>query len=689
MKQKQKNKSRSHSGGGDPNEHRPGTSINQTSRAQVIGICLFLAILTIAVFSRTFHYGFVNYDDDGYVYQNAVVQQGLTLSGIGWAFTHTTAAIWHPLTMMSYMLDDQLYGLNAGGYHVTNVVLHAIVAVLLFLVLREATGALWRSAFVAAIFTVHPLRVESVAWIAERKDELSGVFFMLTVWAYLRYARLPFSARRYLLVSLFFTLGLMCKPMLVTLPFVFLLLDYWPLNRFAAPANGQKDFTVARKILLEKIPLLALSLGGCIAAVLAEKHALVPVAQTALSLRVENALLSYLTYIGQMFYPVRLAVYYPLAGNFPLWACMLSLALLLAVSVGAFLWRRKHPYLLVGWLWYLGMLVPVIGLVQMESQARADHYTYLPQIGLYLALTWGVTELCSGWPQSRWALGTIAIIIVGIFSIASFIQTSYWRDSESLWNRALACQYDSWITHNNLGMDYISRGQMDQGIEQYQKAIEIDSKAPLTHFDLGVALAQEGNLAAAIVEYQKAIQLQLDYLQARNNLGDALLRTGQTAAAIDDFQEALKLAPQSTTLRNNLAFIFLRTGRVSEAVVEFQKVLEIQPDNVDACQYLAWVLAASPDASLRDGPKAIALAQKANDVSGGKDPGILSTLSAAYANAGQFSDALTTAQQGLQLASAHGDSATAGNLQAEIGLYQANLPARDASLTNAIPANTP
>ncbi|HSY42608.1 MAG TPA: tetratricopeptide repeat protein [Candidatus Acidoferrum sp.] len=678
MKSGHKNKSRLPSGGKGPKDNRPGVALrhplNQTSQAKVIGLCLFLAILTLVVFSRTFHYGFVNYDDETYVYQNAIVQQGLTLGGIGWAFTHTTAALWHPLTMISYLLDDQLYGLNASGYHVTNVVLHAIAVVLLFLALREATGALWRSAFVAAIFAIHPLRVESVAWIAERKDELSGVFFMLTLWAYIRYVRLPFSVARYLLVNLFFALGLMCKPMLVTLPFVLLLLDAWPLKR-----------PVRRSLLLEKIPFFLFSLGTCVGTLLAQKNAIAPVAETSLSFRLCNALVSYLAYLGQMFYPANLAVYYPLPENFPFWKVALALALLLAVSAAAFHWRRRHPYLIVGWLWYLGMLLPVIGLVQVGSQAHADRYTYLPQIGLYLALTWGVTELCSGWRHSRWALSAIALLIIGIFSLASHIQTGYWRDSESLWNRALACKYDSWVAHNNLGMSYMSQGQVDQAIEQYQQAIEIDSKAPLTHFNLGAAFAQNGELGSAIGEYQKAIQLQPDYLQARNNLGDALLRTGQTSAAIDQFQEALKLSPQSTMLRNNLAFIFLRNGRVSEAVDEFQQVLEIEPNNVDACQYLAWVFATSPDASVRDGAQAIALARKANDISGGKDPGILSTLAAAYANNGQFSDALTTAQQGLQLATNRGDSSTAAELQAEIGLCQANLPIRDTSLTNTAP----
>ncbi|HEY1788517.1 MAG TPA: tetratricopeptide repeat protein, partial [Verrucomicrobiae bacterium] len=560
MSKRNKNKSRPGSVGISPKGHHSGAAlrhpVDQVSLLQIIGLCLFLALLTLAVFSRTFHYGFVNYDDETYVYQNPVVQQGLTLSGIGWAFTHTTADIWHPLTMISYLLDDQFYGLNAGGYHVTNVVLHALAVVLLFLVLREATGALWRSAFVAAIFAIHPLRVESVAWIAERKDELSGVFFLLTLWAYLRYARLTFSPARYGLVVLFFALGLMCKPMLVTLPFVLLLLDFWPLKRFVAPTDGQKKFFVMQRFLLEKIPLLALSLVACIGTLLAQKNALAPVAETMVSPRIENALLSYLTYLSQMFYPADLVAYYPLAANLPLWKGALALLLLLAASFGAFHWRRKHPYLLVGWLWYLGMLVPVIGLVQVGTQAHADRYTYLPQVGLYVALTWAVTELCSGWSHYRQILGTVALLLIGIFSFDSFTQTTYWRDSASLWNHALACKYDSWVAHNNLGMNDFSQGQVDQAIEQYQKAIAIDDKAPMVHFNLGATFAQKGDLEAAIGEYQKAIQLQPDYFQARNNLGDALLRTGQTAAAIDDFQEALKLSPQSTVLHNNLAFIF-------------------------------------------------------------------------------------------------------------------------------------
>jgi len=671
-----------------PKENHPGDPLNRPvdpgCRRTVCGICVFLAVITLAVFGQTFRYEFVNFDDGTYVYENPVVERGLTLNGIGWAFTHSLAANWHPFTTISHMLDCQFYGLNAGGHHLTNVLLHTAAVILLFLVLREATGALWRSAFVAAVFAIHPLRVESVAWVAERKDVLSGVFFMLTLWAYVHYARRPFSLGRYLLAALSLTLGLMCKPMLVTLPFVLLLLDYWPLNRFAGSASGQKHFSAPWRLLLEKVPLLGLSAGGCVAAVLAQKNALAPVAATTLPFRICNALVSYVIYIGQMFYPTDLAVFHPLTQRGPLWEVALSFVLLLMVFAGVFYWRRKYPYLLVGWLWYLGMLVPVIGLVQVGSQARADRYSYLPQIGLYLALTWVVTELCAGRRYCRPALGGVAAIVIGTLSMDSFIQTSYWRNSETLWTHTLACTSNNGVAHNNLGMALISKGQVDQAIAQYQKALEIQPRSALFHFNLGVAFAQKGQVDKAIEQYQKAVDLQPDYLQARNNLGDALLRTGRTDEAIAQFQEALKIWPNSTILRNNLGCIFLRQGQVRAAMAHFQRTLEIQPNNVDACQYLAWVLATGPEPSIRNGARAVELAQEANQLSGGGDPEIISTLAAAYAEAGRFPEAVTTARQALQLVVTQNNNAAVNALQTQIGLYQAGLPFRDLSLTNAL-----
>ena len=351
------------------------------------------------VFGQTVRHEFINCDDDQYVYENPQVARGFTAQGIVWAFTHFHSANWHPLTWLSHMLDCQLYGLNhPGGHHLTNVLLHAASAILLFLVLRQMTGDLWPSAFVAALFAIHPLHVESVAWVAERKDVLSGLFFMLTLAAYVGYARRPFSLLRYLLVTVLFALGLMAKPMLVTLPFVLLLLDYWPLGRIGAavPQSPQQarlprqSSLALRRVLLEKLPWLVLTAASCVVTRFAQQTALVSTERLPLPSRIANALVSYVAYLGQFFYPVGLAVLYPYPqSTLPIWKIVGALLLLVGISLAVLACRRKCPYLLVGWLWYLGMLVPVIGLVQVGDQSMADRYTYLTQIGLYIALAWG------------------------------------------------------------------------------------------------------------------------------------------------------------------------------------------------------------------------------------------------------------------------------------------------------------
>ena len=365
-------------------------------RWTVIGVCLFLASAIWVVFGQTLHYDFVNYDDYQYVYENPVVQKGLTWEGFRWALTYGNIGHWHPLTWLSHMLDCQLYGLQAGGHHLTNILLHGAATILLFLVLRRMTGFLWRSAFVAAVFAIHPLRAESVAWVAERKDVLSAFFFMLTLGAYVRYVKKskvqsPKSKVYYSLMLLFFVLGLLSKNMLVTMPFVLLLLDYWPLNRLA----GFSPRIWLRRVA-EKTPLLVLTVGSCVAT------ALVPEKMTTgklpIGLRLENAVVSYVTYLWQMIHPAGLACLYPNPTNYlPFWQVAGAVGLLLAISGAAWAFRKTHPCLVVGWLWYLGMMVPVIGIVQISHYAHADRYTYLPQIGLYLMLTWAAADLCAGW----------------------------------------------------------------------------------------------------------------------------------------------------------------------------------------------------------------------------------------------------------------------------------------------------
>ena len=645
-------------------------------RWTVLGICIFLTAVIWVVFGQTLEHEFVNYDDDVYVYENPEVARGLTFKGILWAFSHVHSCNWHPLTWISHMLDCQIYGLNAGGHHLTSILLHTATAVLLFLVLRRMSASLWRSAFVAAVFAVHPLRVESVAWVAERKDVLSGLFFMLTIGAYVRYVQKqprvegresrapvpalgPLARRRgaetarlwtldYYLVLLFFALGLMSKPMLVTLPFVLLLLDYWPLGRFSSfkfqDSSSELPSTLNSQLLtllLEKLPLFGLAVASGMVTIFAQTGALSPLDRTPLSLRAGNALISYVAYLGQMFWPSGLAVLYPFAaGNVGVSRVMLSLVLLAGISTGAFVLRRQRPYLLTGWLWYLIMLVPVIGILQVGSQARADRYTYLPQIGLYVLLTWAVADLCAGWRHRRMVLGGGATTILIALIFCARGQTSYWRNSESLWTHTLACTSGNAFACNNLGVTLLRQGKVDEAIPHFQKALQINPDDTEAHNGLGSALFQKGKVDEAIPHFQKALQIKPDNAEACYNLGSALLQKGS----------------------------------VDEAIVQYQKALDIKPDYLEAQNNLAWVLAIAPQASQRNGNKAVELARQANQLTGGENPIILHTLAAAYAEAGRFPEAVETAQHALQLAGMQSNTALADAIRSQLELYQAGAP---------------
>jgi tetratricopeptide (TPR) repeat protein len=622
-----------------------GPAAGLNDRWLVPGICIFLAAVIWMVFGQTLGYEFVRFDDQVYVYENPVVAQGLSLKGIGWAFTHIVACNWHPLTMMSHMLDCQLYGLNAGGHHFTNVLLHTATAILLFLVLRRMTGFLWRSAFVTAVFAIHPLRVESVAWVSERKDVLSGLFFMLTLWAYVRYAqgrssagsgRLSLDPRHstfdYYLVLVFFTLGLLCKPMLVTLPFVLLLLDYWPLGRLTGDKwplkkNGEPSSLKPQlsTLLLEKLPLLGLAVASCVVTIVAQAKAIMPIEHISLSLRVGNALISYAAYLGQMFWPAGLAVLYPFtARDAGVSAVVLSLVLLAGISAGVFVLRRRCPFFLTGWLWYLIMLAPVIGIVQVGVQARADRYTYLPQIGLYLLLTWGVADLCAGWRCRRLVLDGGAAVILAALIIRARAQTWYWQNSELLFTHTLACTSDNYNAHNDLGNDLLQKGQVDEAmvhfqkalqlhpdfaaarynlglalfkkdrvdeaITQYQKVLQLHPDSADTHNDLGNALLQEGKVDEAIIHYEKALQINSDFAKAQNNLGNALLQKGRVDEAIAQYQTALQIKPGFAEARYDLGNALLQKGKVDEAIAQYQTVLQIKPDFAEAHNNLGHAL---------------------------------------------------------------------------------------------------
>ncbi len=628
--------------------HSQSIALPKTSRRWVIVcVCIFLAVLTWIVFGQTLRHDFINYDDPRYVYENTKITGRLSISGIAWAFTHIHSENWHPLTTITHMLDCQLYGLKAGWHHFTNVLLHSVAVVLLFLVLLQMTGgpsrtgSIWRSAFVAAVFAIHPLRVESVAWIAERKDVLSGVFFMLTVLAYVYYARLP-RISRYLVVLLVFACGLMSKPMLVTLPFVLLLIDYWPLDRI----KGQVWARV-----LEKLPLIALSAVSSIATLVAQKGAVGYTEELPILERLNNAVISYVLYIWQMLWPVNLAVFYPHPENrLPLWEIISSLFLLICVTAVAITLRKQLPYLITGWLWYLGMLVPVIGLVQVGWQGRADRYTYLPQIGLYIAATWTVADLTRLWRHQRIILSAAALLTIVVLSWRAWVQTRYWRDSETLFKHALAVTTNNDVAENNLGIVYLRKGNLDEAISLLQAAVDLRPDNSPAHENLAKALLQKGHVTDALIHYRKLLELQPDNIEVHNIVGTVLIQQ----------------------------------GRIREGVEEWQKVLEIQPDNGNALSNVAWVLATSPDDSLRDGAKAVQLAEQAMRISGRRIPVLFRTLAAAYAEGGQFSEAIQTAQQGIELANTQGNSELATELSGNIALYQERRPLRDPSLTNGI-----
>jgi tetratricopeptide (TPR) repeat protein len=558
---------------------------------------IFLAVIVWIAFGRALSSDFVGYDDQSYVVRNPIVTNGLTLDGIQWAFTHVHATNWHPLTTISHMLDCQLYGLQPWGHHLTNILLHAAASILLFLALRKLTGDLWPSLLVAAVFAVHPLRVESVAWVSERKDVLSGVFFMLTLWAYGRYAR-GNSARSfwYITVLVLFALGLMCKPTLVTVPFVLLLLDYWPLGRTESSASWGRGISSKRWLwlIVEKLPLFILSAASCVATLLAQKLALDASLKPPLEERVGNALVSYVVYVGQMIWPARLAVLYPYPeGNLKVSQVILALLPLLSISTGFLLWRTKYPFLLTGWLWYLGMVVPMIGIIQVGSQVRADRYTYLPQIGLYLLVAWAAMELFHQWRRSRVILAVAGLLIITALITRSYFQTSCWHDTETLWKHATATTSNNYIASNNLAQFLFQSGRFDEAIVESQKALKIKPDFAAAHNNLGAALVEnqrDGNGARrrddavdeAIVHYRRALQIKPDFAQAHGNLGNALLLKGQVDEAISHYQKALEIDRNYAEAELSLGYAFMQKREVQEAVAHYQKALEINPDYAEA-----------------------------------------------------------------------------------------------------------
>src|SRR6266581_957192 len=654
------------------------------SRLAYFAVCGAIVVLIGIVFGQTLSHDFVNYDDKTYVYGNPLVSAGLSIHGLSRALVDTQTNNWHPLTLVSHMIDCQLYDLKAGGHHFTNVLLHTIAAVLLFFWLRNITGRFWCSAFVTALFAIHPLRVESVAWIAERKDVLSAVFFFLTLGAYVRYTCAR-SIGRYLTMSILFACGLMSKPMLVTTPVVLLLLDYWPLKRIA---DG-KSF---RRMIVEKLPLFALSAAASIVALALQVHSPSSVGQLPFGWRLENALVTYVTYIWQLFWPAKLAVFYPHPDDrFAFWQVALAAAFLITVTWVVFALRRNRPYLLVGWLWYLIMLLPVIGIVEVGLQGHADRYTYLPHVGLYIALTWLAADVVRSLPRRKEILAALGTALVIILTACAWKQTTYWRNSDTLWARALAVTADNDVALTNLGTSLMERGQLDQALSYFQRALAVRSQSEHRHYNLSLAiihdstgnvLAQKGRLSDAIAHFRQAIELRPDFPDAHYNLGTALFQKGDLDGAITEWRTMLSIHPYDAGAHTSLGNALVQKGLLGEAADHYEKALQSEPDSILPLNNLAWVMSTGPDDSLRNNEIAVQLAIKANQLSKENNPVFIRTLAAAYAQAGQFEKAIETARRALERANAEGAHDLAVQIREDVDLYQRRTPLRDLSLRN-------
>ncbi len=548
-----------------------------------IAVCGLLLLMVAIVFCQTLGFDFVNYDDGIYVFGNSHLKQGLTRDGLAWAFTTTDCTNWHPLTWLSYLVDYQLYGLNPRGYHLTNVLLHAAAAIALFLVLWQMTGELWLSGFVAAIFAVHPLRAESVAWVAERKDVLSGLFFMLTLASYVGYVRHSFSLLRYLLVITIFALGLMAKPMLVTLPLVLLLLDYWPLKRTRFLAADDLPVGPARvsstKLLLEKLPLLAFSAASCVITPLAQGRAVARLDAIPFSARIGNALIAYVTYLRQFFFPTGLAAFYLYEGdNLVAWRCACAAIFLAVICIAVVAGRRNYPYLFVGWYWYLGMLVPAIGLVQVGAQSMADRYTYLPQIGLAIGVAWGTKHVAQAWLGRgwTWGVGSASLILV-ILMGWTWQQTSYWQNGVTLWDRVLHCTEANAISECNFGCALMKRGGTNEAIDHLRAALKFNPHLAEAHAALGYALGRSAQVDEAIEHYRDAVAFAPDSADTENDWGMLLLQKNRVDEAVGHFQAAIRLKPDDLRALVNLGIAYFRQGHIREAVAQYSKALDLDP----------------------------------------------------------------------------------------------------------------
>ena len=590
------------------------------SRPVVVTICGALAGAVFLLYGQVLRHEFINFDDDTYVTENPRVLEGLTWSGVRWAFTTTAEGNWHPLTWLSHMLDVQIFGAWPGGHHGTSVALHAANAILLFLALLHMSGASGPSALVAALFAIHPLRAESVAWVAERKDVLSGSFWMATLLAYSWYARRP-GPWRYTAVFAAFTAGLLAKPMLVTLPGVFLLLDFWPLKRLEITRGRETGSASLAGRILEKLPLILVAAASSAITIVAQRRGGTTSTLDAVPLaaRVANGAVSYILYLWKAVVPAGLAIFYPHPSLYgravPLLPGILAGAVLIAATLLVLRGARSRPFLATGWLWYLGTLVPVIGIVQVGRQAMADRYTYIPLVGIYVAAAWALRELVVRRPRLlRPVLGAISVVL-GSLMVATWLQVAHFRDGVTLYGRALEVTADNYLAHNNLGVTLAGKGRLEEASSEYEAALRIKPDYPEAHNNLGTVLKKQGRLSEAEEHFKTAIGLRPDFEEPHANLGNVhlaqgdlararaqyaaalrirpdnpgallglgtlLVREGDLEGAARRFEEAVRLAPWQAETRKNLGIVRMMQGRLDEAVAEYRAALLSRPEDPD------------------------------------------------------------------------------------------------------------
>ncbi len=657
-------------------------------------ICLVLACATLLGYWHVQENEFIEFDDRMYIVDNVRVQKGLTRQTIAWAFTSDYAGNWHPLTWLSHTLDCSFFGLNPRGHHLVSVGFHVANTMLLFVLLTRMTGALWASAFTAALFALHPLHVESVAWASERKDVLSGFFWLLTVFAYCRYAR----KRRpvwYAMLVCTFTLGLLSKPMLVTLPCVLLLLDYWPLRRFehlaasnhiGNPRKIGNVFTRNNTITLiqEKLPLFVLAILSSVITyvVQSEGGSVSSIDEIPLGERVKNVCVSYVAYLTKMCWPGDLAIIYPFPANgIPVLQACAAAAVLAVISWYVVKSRGRYPFLAVGWLWYLGTLVPVIGVVHVGMHSMADRYTYMPLIGIFIMISWSGPILADRIRCPRVCLFTLSFAVLGVLMLCTRSQVRYWRHTESLFNHALTATESNYIAHNTLGLSLERDGQYQEAQSHFEKAVAINPAFPPAHANLGSVLGRLGRLDQAGEHVETALRLQPDFVEARyhlgmiqlrrhqyrqatriladvvarkpdfalahRNLAFAYVKAGQYADGVRHYRTALTLAPDQHEANAQFGNVLLAAGRSKEALTYFYRAVALNPTSPEALNGIAWILSTCPIRDLRDGAKAVEIAKRACDLTQYSDAAILDTLAAAYAEAERFTDAVVTVKKAI------------------------------------------